>query len=248
MTRIAFGLVYFGLCLGEFVRIQVAAFFSRSRRNPPSRKCKAVVWLHYHDLWLLKQHFFFLSLCLSLCVSATIKSQFIEVSHDSVHVGDDVTLKCFLTEEAAQDAQDVTKYVWYLNSESLEQSNFYRFLFFLFNRWDLLPLSFFLNRLFLFVFFSIRNFHASPEFSRLSDKKVINNEHFLQRDNELTINNAEKHLSGYYSCVVEFLNSGAKLETPHELINVVGEYSILDNICWRSKAFPCKLTMWSDRN
>lgn len=38
------------------------------------------------------------------------------------------------------------------------------------------------------------------------------------------MNDAVKRLSGYYGCVVEFLNSGAKLETPHELINIVGEY------------------------
>lgn len=59
----------------------------------------------------------------------------------------------------------------------------------------------------------------------LADKKVINNEHFFQADNKLLINSAVKHLSGYYSCVVEFLNSGAKLETPHELITVLGEYN-----------------------
>lgn len=58
----------------------------------------------------------------------------------------------------------------------------------------------------------------------LTDKKVISNEHFLLRDNKLLINNAVKHLTGYYSCVVEFVNSGAKLETPQELINIVGEY------------------------
>lgn len=56
-------------------------------------------------------------LLLPLSVSATIKSQLIEVSHDSVHVGDDVTLKCSLAEDD-QDTQDVTNYVWYLNSES----------------------------------------------------------------------------------------------------------------------------------
>lgn len=40
------------------------------------------------------------------------------------------------------------------------------------------------------------------------------------------ITNALKHLSGYYSCIVEFENSGAKLETPQELINIVGECSV----------------------
>lgn len=155
-------------------------------------------------------------------VSATIKSQFIEVSHDLIHVGDVVTLKCHA--ENAQDTQDVTDYVWYLNSESFEENNFYRFLFFLsFNRRDLF-------RSFFSIVFSCLLFFL-PQFSmhRLNiygaDKKVINNEHFQQRDNELTINNAAKHLTGYYSCVVEFLNSGAKLETPHELITIAGEYS-----------------------
>lgn len=38
------------------------------------------------------------------------------------------------------------------------------------------------------------------------------------------MNNAVKRLSGNYWCVVEFLGSGAKLETPHELIKIVGEY------------------------
>ena len=57
----------------------------------------------------------------------------------------------------------------------------------------------------------------------LTDKKVINNEHYAHQDNKLLIRNAVKHLSGYYSCIVEFLNTGAKLETPHELINIVGE-------------------------
>lgn len=60
----------------------------------------------------------------------------------------------------------------------------------------------------------------------VTDKKLINNEHFAHNANELLINNAVKHLSGYYSCVVEFLKSGAKLETPHELINIVGEYHV----------------------
>lgn len=178
-------------------------------------------------------------LLLLLSVLATIKSQLIEVSLDSVHVGDDVTLKCLHAEDV-QDTQDVTNYVWYLNSESLEQRNFYRFLFFLFNRRDLFR-SFF-SIVSSCLFFSFRNFHALSEFSRCSDKKVINNEHFLQRGNELTINNAAKHLSGYYSCVVEFLNSGAKLETPHELINIVGEYHRPGNICRCIKLFPNKAT------
>jgi hypothetical protein len=55
-----------------------------------------------------------------------------------------------------------------------------------------------------------------------SDKKVIGNgKHFVENGNELYIKNASSHLSGYYSCVVQFTSSGAKLETPHELINFV---------------------------
>lgn len=51
MLRIAFGLVYFGLCLGEFVQIHLAAFSSRTRHNNiHSSPEKAFVWLHYHDL------------------------------------------------------------------------------------------------------------------------------------------------------------------------------------------------------
>lgn len=64
-----------------------------------------------------------------------------------------------------------------------------------------------------------------------TDKKVINGEHLEERGNELTIKNAAKHLSGYYSCVIEFVKSGAKLETPQELINIVGEYHYYHNIC-----------------
>lgn len=64
-----------------------------------------------------------------------------------------------------------------------------------------------------------------------TDKKVINSEHFVTDNNELVIKNAAKHLSGYYSCVVEFLNSGAKLETPQELINIVGEYHGGSSMC-----------------
>jgi hypothetical protein len=36
--------------------------------------------------------------------------------------------------------------------------------------------------------------------------------------------NAARRLSGRYGCVVEFFGSGAKLETPNELIIVAGEY------------------------
>lgn len=80
------------------------------------------------------------------------------------------------------------------------------------------------------------------KFMTLTDKKVINNEHFVQRSNELTINNAMKHLSGNYSCIVEFLNSGAKLRTPYELINIVGEYhNPLQCLLSTQDVFPLKL-------
>lgn len=75
-----------------------------------------------------------------------------------------------------------------------------------------------------FIFLSFFFFTSSRLRTCQADKKVINNEHFALRDNELLIRNAVKHLSGYYSCVVQFMNSGAKLETPHELINIVGKY------------------------
>lgn len=80
-----------------------------------------------------------------------------------------------------------------------------------------------------FAFFSFLSFSFLCSFAALtkSDKKVIGNgKHFVENGNELFIKNASKHLSGYYSCVVKFTNSGAKLETPHELINFVsvGEY------------------------
>lgn len=136
----------------------------------------------------------------------TIKAQIIEISRDSVHVGDDVTLKCSLVD----GSQDATNYVWYLNSESREKEDFIDFSLFHLNRRDLFHFP---------LFFRFSRFS-----SMRADKKVINSEHFVRRGSELTIKNALKHLSGYYSCVVEFLNSGAKLETPHELINIVGEY------------------------
>lgn len=73
---------------------------------------------------------------LSFLLAATISSQFVEISHDTVHldgsnvyVGDDVTLKCSLVDDA-QDSKDVTNYVWYLDSESHENRNFIDFFFF----------------------------------------------------------------------------------------------------------------------
>lgn len=56
-----------------------------------------------------------------------------------------------------------------------------------------------------------------------SDKKVVDDKHFLQNSNELLIRNATIALSGYYSCVIEFVSSGAKIQTPNELIKI-GEY------------------------
>jgi hypothetical protein len=87
---------------------------------------------------------------------------------------------------------------------------------------------------FLFLFFSSSHFPTRRKLLP-TDKKVINSEHFARRNNELVIKNAAKHLSGYYSCVVEFLNSGAKLETPQELINIVGEYHGRGMCCYRDQ-------------
>lgn len=149
---------------------------------------------------------------------ALIKSQFIENPHDFVRVGDELTLKCLI--EESQESKDVANYVWYLNSESREI-----LLIFLFhNRRDLFHFYFFSSCIFFsFILHRISDTRRL-KLMMLTDKKVINNEHFVQKGNELTINNAVEHLSGNYSCVVEFLNSGAKLRTPHELIKIVGEY------------------------
>lgn len=160
---------------------------------------------------------------LLLLLPATIKSQFIEISHDLIRVGDDVTLRCLNVD--AEDTEDVANYVWYLNSEWLKTHFFIDFS---------LPSPHNPRRdLFHFSpFFSSCFFHSisSAKLQKLPrcqpDKKVINNEHFALRDNELLIRSAVKHLSGYYSCVVQFMNSGAKLETPHELITIVGEYNM----------------------
>lgn len=136
-------------------------------------------------------------------------------------MGDDVTLKCLLVDDA-QDSKDVANYVWYLNSE-FHEKEIYRFFV------SPPPPSRF-HFIFYFLLFLCAFPHLSrsarlmKRFTMLTDKKVINNEHFVQSGSELTINNAVKPLSGYYSCVIEFLNSGAKLETPHELINIAGEY------------------------
>lgn len=56
-------------------------------------------------------------------VPVTIESQFIEVSTDSVHVGDVVTLNCLLTD--GLKPSDVTSYAWYLNSKFHEMKNRY---------------------------------------------------------------------------------------------------------------------------
>jgi hypothetical protein len=64
----------------------------------------------------------------SSSIPATIKSQFIEISHDLVRVGDDVTLRCLHVDDE-QDSEDVTNYVWYLNSECPEKHFLLIFLF-----------------------------------------------------------------------------------------------------------------------
>lgn len=106
-----------------------------------------------------------------------------------------------------------------------QEGNFIDFSLLLHRRRDFHFIFYFLLFLCAFPYLS-RSARLMKRFTMLTDKKVINNEHFVQSGSELTINNAVKHLSGYYSCVIEFLNSGAKLETPHELINIAGEYDV----------------------
>lgn len=98
-------------------------------------------------------------------------------------------------------------------------------------------------------FFTLQLVYKLPRYQ--TDKKIISNEHFALRDNELLIRNAVKHLSGYYSCVVQFMNSGAKLETPHELINIVCEYHTITTYvdkwarCIKTFRFSLKLHRFS---
>ena len=55
------------------------------------------------------------------------------------------------------------------------------------------------------------------------DNIISNNEHFHLNGNTLKIKNAQKHLAGYYNCIIAFGQSGAKLETPYELLIVNGK-------------------------
>jgi hypothetical protein len=134
MTGIALGLVYFGLCLGKFARAPSRGRMSavsctcrvhgthniQHRLSRPPQRMKSV-WLHYHDLWRPKSPLNVLhaSLQFFTLLAATIKSQFIEIPHESIHVGDDAVLKCWLADED-QESRDDANYVWYLNSESRE--------------------------------------------------------------------------------------------------------------------------------
>lgn len=123
MMRIAFGLlVYLGLCLGEFAHFLSALHLKRcSHSSPPSPSRLASIIMIYECTKLHRLMFFPVS-----SLPATIAAQFIEISHESVHVGDDVTLKCSLADNE-HDTRDVTNYVWYLNSESHEAKKFYWF-------------------------------------------------------------------------------------------------------------------------
>lgn len=94
---------------------------------PPPLAGKSV-WLHYHDLWRLESPLNVLS-CFSTTFSkiiftAAIKSQFIEIPHEQIHVGDDSILKCLVDDHKSRaDAS----YVWYFNSESHEMKKLYWF-------------------------------------------------------------------------------------------------------------------------
>lgn len=76
------------------------------------------------------------------------------------------------------------------------------------------------------IFFLLTNqrhcHHYKHSTSRL-DKIIANNEHFHLNGNTLKIKNAQKHLAGYYNCIIAFGRSGAKLETPYELLVVNGK-------------------------
>lgn len=239
--RIAFGLVYFGLCLGKYEYLHGAlhrATFSPPPKKAPAQKSSGSIIMIYDD-WI---HFS------SSC------SPFQSAIHWKVS---------WLGPRGRQFDPEMSSR-WRL--PRLER---HRKLRLVLKQWVsrklLLIFSFLHNRrdLFHFYFFSSCYFfsciHSSFRitsrllvwnFTMLTDKKVINNEHFVQRGNELTINNAFELLSGNYSCVVEFLNSGAKLRTPHELINIVGEY-LLTRMSYHNRCllyvniFPLKLLRWT---
>jgi hypothetical protein len=52
-------------------------------------------------------------------LAAAIKSQFIEIPREPIHVGDDIVLKCSLA-DVDQKSRSDANFVWYLNGESRE--------------------------------------------------------------------------------------------------------------------------------
>lgn len=68
-----------------------------------------------------------------------------------------------------------------------------------------------------------RHCHHYQHSTLVVDKIIANNEHFHLNGNTLKIKNAQKHLAGYYNCIIAFERSGAKLETPYELLVVNGK-------------------------
>lgn len=116
---------------------------------------------------ILKSPQFTSSVCF-LLFPATTKSQFIEISSETVHVGDDVTLSCIVEDD--QDTEDVRNYVWNLNSES---SNIFLSIFFILLPPPLRLYSF--SSIFLFLFFlcSSANFCDAIQIKKSSTTNIL---------------------------------------------------------------------------
>lgn len=55
---------------------------------------------------------------------------------------------------------------------------------------------------------------------------MVNDLYFHQIDDQLKITNVQKSLhSGPFYCILELLESGAKLETPHERLVILGRFT-----------------------
>lgn len=259
MMRIAFGLlVYLGLCLGEFAHFLSALHLKRcSRSSPPISLSSGV---HYHDLWMHKASplnvlpCFFSSSYNRRAIHWNIPwvgsrgrrcdpqmfARRQRTRYERCH-----KLRLVLKQWVSRSKEILLIFPSVLFPLLLPHPKTRAEICFIFLSFSSLPVV--LLRIWLPPFLFCRTNDDAE-----ADKKVINGEHFVKIGNELLIRNAVKHLTGYYSCVVEFEDSGAKLETPHELINIIGEYpTSLCAICWQRMhnecAFPIKTLPFAQR-
>lgn len=142
--RIAFGLLYFGICLGKLYARWCKYLVNYLEENPIASIYRCTFCSPIQPFVHKAQSFLFacskiktgtqessnsaimiygskiLLLPASSSFPAAVQSQFIEVSRETIHSGDTVTLKCLLLDDV-RDSKDVTNYIWYLNSESREK-------------------------------------------------------------------------------------------------------------------------------